>query len=55
MRKAVIVSARKCNDCCGIKRIIITAIDLVYIITDESICAIMEDNSRMVCNVYDLV
>ena len=55
MREAVIVPARKCDDCSGIKRKIITAIDLVYIISDESICAIMEDNSRMVCDINDFI
>ena len=54
-RKAVIVPARKSNNCSGIKRVIIMAIDLVYIISNESICAIMEENSRMVCDVYDLL
>ena len=38
-RKAVIVPARKSNNCSGIKRVIIMAIDLVYIISNESICA----------------
>ena len=55
MRKAVIVPAWISNGCSDLKKLIILAIDLVYIISDESISSIMEDNSRMVCDVYDLI
>ena len=55
MREVVVVPARICNGRSDFKRLIILAIDLVYIISDESICSIMEDNSRMICDVYDLI
>ena len=55
IREVIVVPAGICNSSSDFISMIILAIDLIYIISNESIYSIMEYNSRMMCDVHDLI